>query len=185
MNKLLLLDKDGTIVTSVHESGFIDEPWHQKPIEGVKNILERAKAHDWEIKICSNQGGVAAGHKSLEKVFQEMRFLLELFPEVAEAYFCPDFEGEICWYCWDDCSEEHRIKRIRENAAIWYASSFFEGDFPRFRKPGAGMLLAAADDCVGKTLFVGDRPEDEEAARSANIPFLWAADWLNSSSWLD
>lgn len=30
-----------------------------------------------------------------------------------------------------------------------------------------------------ETLFVGDRAEDEEAAASAGIDFIWAEDWRN------
>ncbi|MFO0448776.1 MAG: hypothetical protein ACK52I_08960 [Pseudomonadota bacterium] len=26
-------------------------------------------------------------------------------------------------------------------------------------------------------LFIGDRPEDEESAKAANIPFIWAHEW--------
>jgi phosphoglycolate phosphatase-like HAD superfamily hydrolase len=26
-------------------------------------------------------------------------------------------------------------------------------------------------------LMVGDRPEDEQCAKNANIPFMWAHDW--------
>jgi phosphoglycolate phosphatase-like HAD superfamily hydrolase len=28
------------------------------------------------------------------------------------------------------------------------------------------------------SLFVGDRPEDEECAKSAGIPFMWAHDFV-------
>jgi D-glycero-D-manno-heptose 1,7-bisphosphate phosphatase len=30
-----------------------------------------------------------------------------------------------------------------------------------------------------EVLMVGDRPEDQQAASSANIPFMWAEDWRN------
>lgn len=31
---------------------------------------------------------------------------------------------------------------------------------------------------VDQVLYVGDRPEDEAAAKAANIPFQWAHEWL-------
>jgi D-glycero-D-manno-heptose 1,7-bisphosphate phosphatase len=179
--KLLLLDKDGTIVQSTHGE-FVDEPWHQEPVHpGVAPSIDEAKKQGWEIKVCSNQGGVAAGHKSLEKVFQEMRFCLELFPSISEAYFCPDFDGNRGWYCWDDCLEEHRILRLRSDAHNWYPGM---GEFPSFRKPGAGMLLAAAGLNYDRILFVGDRPEDLGAAQAAGCEFLWASQWWCDHSWL-
>jgi len=44
-----------------------------------------------------------------------------------------------------------------------------------FRKPKPGMLNLAISDCIRKptqVLMVGDRPEDEQAAQAANIPFM-------------
>jgi D-glycero-D-manno-heptose 1,7-bisphosphate phosphatase len=182
VSKLLLLDKDGTIVQST-QGEFINEPWHQEIIHsGVIHTIEQAKSNGWDIKICSNQGGIAAGHKPLEKVFQEMRFVLELFPQIAEAYFCPDFEGEECWYCWDSCFEEHRILRSRQDAGIWYPGDI--ADFPSFRKPGAGMLLAASGLNYDRVVFVGDRDEDQGAAQAAGCEFLWASQWWCDRSWL-
>lgn len=182
-DKLLLLDKDGTIVESSHPSGFINEPWHQKIIHPAQLAIQQAYQAGWDIKICSNQGGVAAGHKSLEKCFQEMHYCLELFPEISEAYFCPDFEGEICWYCWGECSEDFRIERKRSDSG-WYPGTSIS-EFPSFRKPGAGMLLAAANLDYDHILYVGDRPEDQGAAQAANMRFMWAEEWRFNSQWLN
>ena len=30
-----------------------------------------------------------------------------------------------------------------------------------------------------EVLMVGDRPEDQQAANNANIPFMWAEEWRN------
>lgn len=49
------------------------------------------------------------------------------------------------------------------------------------RKPDPGMLLAAMDDVKVlpvNTLMVGDRPEDEEAAKNANCDFMWADEFF-------
>lgn len=85
--KLLICDKDGTLVNPASEAKFVDSPWDQKPIIGVKGKLENYALSGWDIAIASNQGGVAANHKSLESCILEMRFCLELFPAIAEAYF--------------------------------------------------------------------------------------------------
>lgn len=149
---------------------------------------DRHIADGWKACIISNQGGIAAGHKSLESTIAEMRFCLELFPQISEAYFCPDFEGMDCWRVWGDCSEEHRIKYENEIVLIpqgghdaMEIESYRDGPSPskNFRKPGPGMLrLAIENHPASEVLYVGDRPEDEQAAAAAGIPFAWASDFL-------
>lgn len=49
-----------------------------------------------------------------------------------------------------------------------------------FRKPGAGMIIAAQAMqmlFVESVVFVGDRPEDEQAAIAAGVSFEWADEW--------
>jgi D-glycero-D-manno-heptose 1,7-bisphosphate phosphatase len=190
MNKLLLLDKDGTLTTPVSGEKFVQTPWDQKPMEGVVPGIDAAARAGWEIAICSNQGGIDAGYKTLENCFQEMRFALELFPKIAEAYFCPANYGSIgesCWRCWDDCLEEHRIQYGQFADELPY-SQHGKTDY---RKPGAGMLLLAqAIQNAGVVWYVGDRPEDEDAAKNAGVPFLSAEEWrsiyslpLKSGAW--
>jgi D-glycero-D-manno-heptose 1,7-bisphosphate phosphatase len=172
MKKLLLLDKDGTIVRPTRGK-FINEPWHQEAIEGVHEALTKAKSLYWDIKVCSNQAGVISGHKTLIKAFSEMQFCLELFPMISEIWFCPDW-GETAWVCWGDCSEDHRIERHRKDSSLWYSSDRII--FPGFRKPEPGMLLAATNLEYDEIIFSGDRPEDEGAALEAGCPFIWAKD---------
>ncbi len=57
--------------------------------------------------------------------------------------------------------------------------------FKHWRKPNCGMLQAAMLDCVitpSRTLMVGDRPEDEEAAKNARVDFTWADDFFGRNS---
>jgi D-glycero-D-manno-heptose 1,7-bisphosphate phosphatase len=154
--KLLLIDKDGTLTTSTKGSVFIDAPWHQKPVEGMQQLLTE-NYNDHTIAIISNQGGIEAGYKSLEHVFLEFRFCLELFPQITEAYFCPDFKGEECWRVWGDCKPKQQIPYGGKS----------------FRKPGAGMIqLAIKIHEASEVVFIGDRPEDEGAAIAAGIKFI-------------
>ena len=49
------------------------------------------------------------------------------------------------------------------------------------RKPGPGMILEALNlFSVSKedALYVGDRPEDEQAAEAAGVHFMWAEDFF-------
>lgn len=173
MSGLLLLDKDGTLVRPKSGNQFIQTPWDQEPIPGVREALEKYKG--WAIAIVSNQGGVAAGHKTLEETFLEFRYCLELFPQIEKAYFCPNFEGDRCWECWGDCEEQNRIFHEHNKTDLYLLRN------PNCRKPGAGMLLLAADNALQPVVMVGDRPEDEGAAiaLSKEIPcqFIWAEDW--------
>lgn len=187
MKKLLLLDKDGTLISPKSGAKFVNSPWDQAAIPGVQEAIDAYVSADWKPVIISNQGGVAAGHKTLEEAILEMRFVLELFPAIEEAYFCPDFEGEECWKVWSDCSEQHRIKYQNEIVLMPRGydareiDNYVDGISPEknFRKPGPGMLRLAIDNhTASESLFVGDRPEDEGAAMAAKIPFKWAKDWL-------
>ncbi len=56
----------------------------------------------------------------------------------------------------------------------------------KFRKPADGMIDAIASRVLGhrvwhvdfeEILFVGDRPEDEQAAAAAGVRFMWADAW--------
>jgi len=170
MNKLLLLDKDGTLIIpkKIGEK-FVQQPWDQVPLPGVREAIAHYCRQGWQMAIISNQGGVAAGHKSLEKCILEMRYCLELFPEIEEAYFCPDFDGMNCYRVWTD----DLIHYDADNHITWELQ--IRG---QFRKPSPGMLLLAkhihaADECW----MVGDRPEDEGAAEAAGVNYMAADIW--------
>lgn len=175
MTKLLLLDKDGTLIAPKSGAKFVSDPWDQAPLSNVCDRLKEYAAEDWKMAITSNQGGVVANHKSLENCILEMKFCLELFPEITEAYFCPNFEGSECWRVWGECDVEHRI--------LYNQNSFETKDLElvgQFRKPNLGMLaLAASFYNFEEILYIGDRPEDEGAALAANIPFQWATDFFS------
>ncbi len=175
MTKLLLLDKDGTLIQPLGGKKFTSEPWDQEPLAGVKGALQFAVADGWFPVVVSNQGGVAAGHKTLNNAIDEMRFCLGLFPEIKEAFFCPDYEGDICCRVWGK-GEEHRIEYT---PLSWDVIGLeIRG---QFRKPSPGMLkLAASLHSADKALMVGDRPEDEGAALGAEIKFVWASVWRDN-----
>lgn len=178
--KLLILDKDGTLVRPKSGHKFVQKPWDQIPLDGAQEKVQKYVKDGWYIAVASNQGGIAAGHKTVEATVMEFEFLFELFPEISDAYFCPDFEGEKCyWFCGGKNPE--CILYTPEDFEVW--NPFYAN----FRKPGAGMLILAMSGHLpssipssDKCLYVGDREEDEQAARAAKIPFMWAHDWLKS-----
>lgn len=171
---LLLLDKDGTLIFPKSGAKFVSDPWDQAPLHNVPKTLKKYAANGWEMTITSNQGGVAASHKSLANCILEMKYCLELFPEIKEVYFCPDFEGKECWKIWGDCGEDCQILYSQNS---WETMELQIAGL--FRKPNPGMLtLAASFYNFDEILYVGDRPEDEEAALGAKFPFQWAADFF-------
>jgi D-glycero-D-manno-heptose 1,7-bisphosphate phosphatase len=124
----------------------------------------------WHIIGISNQGGVASGHKTLEATYQEFEFTLELFPELEDIYFCPDFEGKQLFV----------VSREDVPLEIGFLEEQLEG---QYRKPNPGMiqyvLLLIEDE--GKTAdevwMIGDRPEDEQSAINARVNFCPAEVW--------
>lgn len=93
--KLLLLDLDGTFRETISGAKFINEPYDQRLIEGVAQKL-KSYAQTYQIIGISNQAGAQAGYKSLENCIAEQCYTLELCPEMACIYFCPD-DGKKCY----------------------------------------------------------------------------------------
>ena len=173
MRKVLLLDKNGTLVKPRSDSNFVQDPWDQEAIPDVKQKLEDYQEKGWECLIISNQGGIGAGYKTIESTINEMRFCLELFPQIKEAFFCPDFQGDECYRVWGK-GEESQILYNRKSWGV--AELGIEG---KFRKPNPGMLILAAHLYgAEKLLMIGTREEDALAASKAKIKFLWHEEWL-------
>lgn len=195
--RLLALDKDGTLVRPASGSKFVQHPEDQVLLPGVAEVIRRYADEGWAMVICSNQGGVAAGHKTLEEAIAEMRYCLNLLPEINTAYFCPSLAPPK-WLRWLRhlgfyATRCYRVDRDGRplSAAEWFVDEDYilaGGDNTfGYRKPGGLMLfwaatehLILADGWHENVLFVGDRPEDEGAANAAGVRFMWADDWRNS-----
>ena len=91
--KLLLVDCDGTIREPDSGEKFIQYPQDQRIIRGADKAIASYSPSEWTIVGITNQGGVAAGHKSLSDCCNEQRYTLELFPQISAIYFCPDYNG--------------------------------------------------------------------------------------------
>jgi len=87
------------------------------------------------------------------------------------AYFCPN-DGATCWVVKGDDG--------------YYPVLELDWLSINCRKPGHGMLRYAIDHYrpmfadLNNVVFVGDCPEDEQAAINAGIKFIWSHDWLVS-----
>lgn len=90
--KLLMLDLD-TVRKPKSGGKFIGHPQDQQIIEGADKAIAHYHREGYIIVGISNQGRVAAGHKNFSDCFLEQRYTLNLFPQISEICFCPDFEG--------------------------------------------------------------------------------------------
>lgn len=175
MNKLLLVDLDNTIREPLSGAKFISHPKDQKIMAGADKALFHYHSLGWTIVGITNQGGVAAGHKQLEDAIKEQEYTLELFTQIRCILFCPDFEGQ---HCWAVSRAVYGLKPVPCHEESW-ARNYLG----TFRKPGPGMLKLGIDLYKGKDLnpqvwYIGDRPEDEQAASSAaGVNYLDAAIW--------
>lgn len=165
MSKIIFFDLDGTLRETISGKTFINEPQDQRAIEGTQKALAYYQKKGFLLIGITNQGGVAAGHKSLESAIEEQRITLKLFPQLSEIFFCTNYSGESCWQLSDgNVPLDFSAPRAGNGTAI------------SCRKPGHGMLLVAArplaelKDCW----MIGDRPEDQQCAEAAGVKFVWA-----------
>ncbi|MBD2459486.1 HAD hydrolase-like protein [Oscillatoria sp. FACHB-1407] len=161
---LLMVDMDGTLRMPLEGKPYFQHPQDQCIITGVDTALQAYK-DNWTIVGITNDAGVALGYKSLHTCVEELQYTLQLVPELEEIYVCPDFNGRRCWRVTRQSVHNHSQTR-------W---------FRQYSIPQPGLLKLAMvrhnqlpEDC----LYVGDRPEDEEAARRAEVSFQWAWAWI-------
>lgn len=165
------VDCDGTIREPKGGAKFIQSPDDQQIIKGADAAIASWKQQGYAIVGITNQGGVAAKHKTLSEAIAEQRYTLNLFPLLSEIYFCPDYEGLICW-------------RVTRDGEFNIANENPNQEKYKFRKPGCGMILLASNLFAGNLAecwMVGDSPEDEGAAVNAGVKFMWAGDWINEA----
>lgn len=158
---VLYLDIDGTVRHGKDELGrFVNTPDDVIVFPEAVTQMRTWKQDGGRIIGVSNQGGIALGLLDYETCARTMwrthQLCDELFDKIV---FC----------------RHHPSAQDPEMARCWC------------RKPAPGMLIEGALDVASMyhgeiypphlALMVGDRPEDRECARNANIDFLDAAEW--------
>jgi D-glycero-D-manno-heptose 1,7-bisphosphate phosphatase len=157
---VLYLDLDDTVRMGKDTLGkFVNGPEDVQVFPEVPDLLEAYKDLGWRIIGCSNQGGIALGHMTMEVCAAAM---------VETQKQCNHMFDRIVW-----CSH-HPTAEDPEMARCWC------------RKPRPGMIIEAALSLAEAHheiypphlgLFVGDRPEDEACAENAGLDFLIANAW--------
>lgn len=158
----LCLDFDGTIRKSKSGKQFIENADDISLMDGVEKIIWSYRNMGWLIIGISNQGAIAYGYKRPSHIEKEMHATFELFNKNP---------FHIVKYCYH--MEGGSIEPYNHRSML--------------RKPNIGMLAIAEFDAWNegymidwdKSLFVGDRPEDEECAKNANIKFYHIDEFLN------
>jgi D-glycero-D-manno-heptose 1,7-bisphosphate phosphatase len=171
MKNLIIFDKDQTLVEPLSGEKYVQHPRDQKILESIDGQRTSLLIRDlsncgYEICVASNQGGVGR-YKTLEEAKEEFTYLLVLFPEIAGAVFAPG-KGYECY----------EVARRPEDLLIKSKKIEEPG---LYRKPDPDMIgyLAAFYGDGECHAFIGDRPEDEQAAEAAGIPFLHRDTWLS------
>jgi D-glycero-D-manno-heptose 1,7-bisphosphate phosphatase len=188
--KLAVLDKDGTLVLPKSGNTFVQNPTDQILMVGVVEGCQRLIDAGYVLAIASNQGGVSAGHKTLDEANHEMSYCMHLLQgfdiRIEVAMLCPDFEGTQCFVTRWDASFDY----------ITDSLAGFENEdlIGTFRKPQAGMLKAISRGlgCANASIIqptqledcwmIGDREEDRLAAEAAGFGFLDADEWRKGAS---
>lgn len=157
MHKLIVFDVDGTLVETASGATFRKSAsdWHWLP--GRLETCKQVRAQGVRLALATNQAGVAFSYSKFTEA--EMQQEIEATAQAIGA----EFVG-VCY----TTPNEKALPQYRK------------ADDTR-RKPGPGMLLEAMAHYgidPQETLFVGDRPEDQQAAAAAGVAFAWAPDFF-------
>lgn len=161
---------DGTVRRSKSGKTFITGPDDIELIPGMKELIWKYKKHDYCIVGISNQGGVAHGFKTPSQNTLEMNATVVLIEEgyteagkpIAAIISCPyDAKGTVEEYNWRSlCRKPDYGMLVRLEHLLLESDHFPDWD---------------------NSLFVGDRPEDEECAKRAGVRFLHIDEFLKES----
>lgn len=154
---LIIFDKDGTLVGVPDPAGNrpANSPEEQVLLPGRLEKIQRLREQGARIAIASNQGGVAWGFISYDQAAALMEDCARKIGGADAIRFCP-----------------HDARAVgKPNSRAEYAVPC------GCRKPAPGMILSIMQELgasPANTIFVGDRPEDAEAAKAAGVRFEWA-----------
>ncbi len=143
MRPAVFLDRDGTIIASVH---YLADPELVRLIDGAAPALRALRSAGYALVVVSNQSAVGRGMLSVERLFEVQdamcRQLAERGASLDGFYFCP------------------AVPASDDRTAIEHPD----------RKPAPGMLLRASVDLdldLSRSWMIGDMVSDVLAGRNA------------------
>jgi D-glycero-D-manno-heptose 1,7-bisphosphate phosphatase len=144
--RALFLDRDGVIN---RDTGYLHRAEECVFVDGIFEVAAAFAARGFRLVVATNQSGIGRGYYGEAEFAALMDWMRREFArrgiEIAAVYHCPDHPTEGVG--------PYR----RENP---------------WRKPGPGMMLAAARDLgldLAASWAIGDKPSDVEAARAAGV----------------
>lgn len=156
--KLVIFDVDGTLVETKSDATFRKSADDWQWLPGRLEKCKQLRGQGIRLAVATNQGGVAFGYMEESDIRAEIQRLC------TEADIT---QSSTCYTHPKATLEQYR------------GEDHWRGQ-PR-RKPGPGMLqeiMHYAACTLEETLFVGDRPEDEQAAQAAGCSFQWADEFF-------
>ena len=142
MTKAVFLDRDGTLNI---DYSFINHPDHIQLYDDVVDALLLLQKNDFKLIIVTNQSGLGRGLISSEELAEVHEILIHILESMG-VY----------------------IERIYHNAVVPEDDIIYNRE--QERKPGAGMLLKAADELgidLKNSYMIGDREGDIGAGQQA------------------
>ncbi len=143
MRPAVFLDRDGTIITSVH---YLADPELVRLIDGAARAVRSLRSAGYAVVVVSNQSAVGRGLLSVGRLFEVHDEMCQQLAEEGASldgfYFCP------------------AVPASDDRTAI---------DHPD-RKPAPGMLLRASIDLdldLSRSWMIGDLVSDVLAGRNA------------------
>ncbi len=155
---LILFDLDGTLI-----SAYMDNPDRQyhrwQILSGRRELLAQLQMEGHQLGIATNQGGVGLGFVTQTAFYRKIQLVLETLE------LPTDLPVAVC-FAHPNAPRKHY--RLPDQLAR--------------RKPNPGMILELAntysEQASQGVLYVGDRPEDRQAARAAGADFTHADDFF-------
>ena len=156
---LIAFDVDGTLVQTESGSPVRKNAQDWRWLPGRLKKLHELEQQGVKIAIATNQAGVAFGYLPQKELHDELvRMMQEAKLPLSTLYVC----------------YTHPKAKL---------PAFMEEESNICRKPNPAMLIKAMHDLgvpPDETLYVGDRPIDEETAKNAGIAFMWANAFFHS-----
>lgn len=144
MNKAIFVDLDGTVRKTKSGKVCPNHPDDQEVMEGRYDKLWDYKNKGYKIVAVTNQGGIGLGYMTNARCKEVLKDL------------------------------DNKMGGVFDK--MLYAPAKPDANHP-WTKPNPGMIHAAAKDLgidLKKSIMVGDRDSDKEAARNAGVKFHWA-----------
>lgn len=154
--KLVVFDLDGTLAEPASGGTFRKSGEQYIWLPRREDMLHELHRLGIAIAIASNQGGIAAGHINYPETEQAIHNLLSSLGFHVPWLMCP-YVG------------------IYSDSENWRS-------YAPWRKPSATMILMLMQQYpqlhLSKVLLVGDRQEDEYAARNAGVDYVHVVEFM-------